>query len=63
MKSDLPNLAAFERVKNSILAGKLIAPGHRDVSTRCQELWVVEDIGYLRHEVEMYALRDGYRLG
>ena len=63
MKSDLPNLAAFERVKNSILAGKLIAPGHRDVSTRCQELWMVEDIGDLRHEVEVDALRNGHRFG
>jgi hypothetical protein len=43
-KSDLSYLTALERVKSSILAGKLIASRYRDISGGGQELWMVEYI-------------------
>ena len=57
-ESNLTYLSTFERIERPILARKLISTSHRNVSTRIEELWMIEQVGHLHHKVEVHPLRD-----
>ena len=60
LKGDLPYLATFERIEGSELTRELVAGCRGDITTRCVELRMIEDVRYLRIELELHTLCNRY---